>query len=138
MNTYFMLLRRAQSLGNKTAIRMDEFAWAGIFARAGVQLLDVYTVTGAFDVMLICQAESNAPIRKLVRELDGWTTTSMLAVTHVGTFQSSDALTAATWLPRSRCPKRPASMTVLPAAPALADLLASKKPSRNPWKPHQT
>ena len=98
MNTYFILLRQSRGGRDAVCFPLDEARCAHLRRLSGVQLFDVYTVSGHFDLMLICRAENNDPIRRLLKELNGWETTSMLASRHVGRFWTGDDVSSTTWL----------------------------------------
>jgi uncharacterized protein with GYD domain len=95
MNTYFILLSKSDH-SDESALALDEDRCADLVRITGVRSLDVYLVAGEFEVMLICEAPDNGPIRLLFRELRGWITSSILA-SHVGCFGMSDKARLRNW-----------------------------------------
>jgi hypothetical protein len=86
MNTYFILLSNS---GDDSALALDENTCADLVRITGVRSLDVYLATGEFEIVLICEAPDNGPIRILYRELRGWIISAILA-SHVGSFCMTD------------------------------------------------
>jgi hypothetical protein len=83
MNTYFILLK--SDSGDESALALDEDTCANLVRITGVRSLDVYLATGEFEIVLICEALNNGPIRLLFRELHGWIISAILA-SHVRSF----------------------------------------------------
>jgi hypothetical protein len=59
-------------------ISLDEIA-----KTSDVQLLDVLAAAGAFDAVLVCRAQDNPTVARLLNRLDGWHTDALLAESHV-------------------------------------------------------
>jgi uncharacterized protein with GYD domain len=101
MNTYFILLSKSDHI-DESALALDEDRCADLVRITGVRSLDVYLATGEFEMVLICEAPHNGPIRLLHRELRGWIISSILA-SHVGCFGMTAEARRRDWLdPRQK------------------------------------
>lgn len=79
LNTYVILLERVRVWHPERSFVLDGPSLAGMSKRTGIKVLTWHRfVHGAFDAMLICRAEGNPAIAKLLDELDGWTSTSLV------------------------------------------------------------
>jgi hypothetical protein len=56
-----------------------------------VQLLDIIGCMGIFDAVLLCRAQDNPTIARLLDSLEGWHTDAMLATSHVRYETASDS-----------------------------------------------
>jgi uncharacterized protein with GYD domain len=118
MNTYFILLNKPQKSDDESTLRLDEARIGDLLQTTGVRILDVFMVTGKFEMMLVCEALDIRPIRLLLGELKGWITTSMLASKHVGRFGMTAEVRRTNWLD--------------PRQTAAAHRIVSKAPDRPP------
>jgi hypothetical protein len=95
MNLYLVLLRPHQGTV-RTRFSLDRHGFAHLLRRTGVRVFDLYNVAANFQAMLVCQAPGNDAMRKLLEELVGWETTSVLVGDHVGRFGSDEVSTGIT------------------------------------------
>jgi uncharacterized protein with GYD domain len=98
MSTYFILLNKPQNSDDESTLTLDEARFTALLKKTGIQIFDVYMVTGKFDLLLICEASDIRPIRVLLAELRGWVTTSMLASKHVGRFGMTEEVRRTNWV----------------------------------------
>ena len=80
MNTYFVLLRKMESLTGKA---VETIPLHQIPEIADVQILDVFAVAGIFDAVLICRTPSNRAVAQLLDALGGWHSDALLATKHI-------------------------------------------------------
>jgi hypothetical protein len=101
MNLYFVLLRQSKRGTKGRSFTLDLPGCSHLLRRTGIQIFDIYTVSEPFEVLLICQAQSNDSMRRLFEELCGWEITSVLVRNHVGRFGTAQEISTSTWI-RSR------------------------------------
>jgi hypothetical protein len=90
MEPYFILVRQPKGQPGERLRQVARTRYARLIRRAGARLFDVYPVSGHFDEMLVCLADNDGPIQKVVNELDGCEATAMSANNcgnHWGTVQ---------------------------------------------------
>lgn len=80
MKTYIILLRRLKSSDPNDFLTLHVESLAWLNSQTGARFLDSYSFApyGAYDAMLICQADDNAVIGNVIKKLVGWETTSLL------------------------------------------------------------
>jgi hypothetical protein len=93
MQPYFILVREPKGLSGARSRPFDRTRYAGLLRRAGARLFDIYPVSGHFDQMLVCLADNDDPIQRVVNELERYEATAMLASncgSHWGVIQEND------------------------------------------------
>jgi hypothetical protein len=93
MQPYFILVRQPKGLPGARSRPFDRARYTRLLRRAGARLFDIYPVSGHFDQMLVCLADNDDPIQRVVNELERYEATAMLASncgSHWGTIQRKD------------------------------------------------
>src|ERR1700677_3895619 len=80
LNTYIILLQEAKRRQSEQLCPLDHQNLEFLAKQTGVRFLNSYAFGyGAYDAMLICQAQDNATMAEISGKLYGWDCTSLLA-----------------------------------------------------------
>jgi hypothetical protein len=92
VNVYVVLLRRMDGSAKRTAsVPLEPNILTRLAQSTDVQLLDIVACVGIFDAVLLCRAEDNPTIARLLDSLEGWHTDAMLATSHMRYETASDS-----------------------------------------------